>query len=145
MARGKVDRITVSEKNIHPKAAVIRDPAFQNNHKLLVNALKKLKTISELEDNWNDNGAKHFEKSLLVQCYVILTTLERFPPEIFPVADGSVQFEFEKDDGSYLEFDIFENEVSEYRVYPDGRETERIVDKNKISEEVNDFYEQSDK
>lgn len=117
----------------------------QHNRKLLINAFKKLKTISDLKDDWNDNGAKHFENSLLVQCFSILSTLEEFPPEVFPVADGSIQFEYEKEDGSYLEFDIFENEISEYRVYPDGKEIEQIVDKNKISEEVKDFYEQSEK
>ena len=105
---------------------------------------EKMIAISELPDNWNENGAKRFSDKLIAKCYSILFELTVFP-EIFPVADGSIQFEFEKSDGSYLEFDIFENEVSEYRTYPDGREIERIVDKNKISEEVKNFYEQSDK
>lgn len=105
---------------------------------------EKMAAISELPDNWNENGAKKFSDKLIAKCYSLLFGLPIFP-EIFPVADGSIQFEFEKSDGSYLEFDIFENEISEYRVYPDGKEIERTIDQNKISEEVKDFYEQSDK
>lgn len=66
-------------------------------------------------------------------------------PEIFPVADGSVQFEYKKSDGSYLEFDISENEIIEYRVYPDGKEIERTIDNDNISEEVKNFYERTNK
>lgn len=74
---------------------------------------EKMIAISELQDNWNDNGAKKFSDKLIVKCYSILFGLPVLP-EIFPVADGSIQFEYEKDNGSYLEFDIFENEVSEF-------------------------------
>lgn len=104
---------------------------------------EKMIAISELQDNWNDNGAKKFSDKLIVKCYSILFGLPVLP-EIFPVADGSIQFEYEKDNGSYLEFDIFENEVSEFIVYPDGKEIERTIESDKIAEEVKNFYEQSD-
>lgn len=102
--------------------------------------LEKMIAISEFQDNWNDNGAKKFSDKLIVKCYSILFGLPVLP-EIFPVADGSIQFEYEKDDGSYLEFDIFENEVSEFIVYPNGKEIEQTIENNKIAEEVKNFYE----
>ncbi len=105
---------------------------------------EKMIAISELQDNWNDNGAKKFGDKLIVKCYSILFGLPVLP-EIFPVADGSIQFEYERADGSYLEFDIFENEVSEFIAYHDGKEIERAIESDKIAEEVKNFYEQSDK
>lgn len=102
----------------------------------------KLTAISELQDNWNDNGAKKFSDKLIVKCCSILYKLPALP-EIFPVADGSVQFEYKKSNGSYLEFDISENEVVEFRVYPDSKEIKQTIDNDKISEEVKNFYELS--
>lgn len=105
---------------------------------------EKMIEISELQDNWNENGAKKFNDKLIVKCYSILFGLSVLP-EIFPVADGSIQFEYEKSDGSYLEFDIFENEVSEFIVFPDGKEIERTIESGRIAEEVEKFYDRSDK
>lgn len=105
---------------------------------------EKLLEISKFQDNWNDNGAYKFSDKLIANCYSILFRLPVLP-EIFPVADGSIQFEYEKGDGSYLEFDIFENDVSEFIAYPDGKEIERAIEIDKIAEEVKNFYEQSDK
>lgn len=103
---------------------------------------EKLIGISQLETNWNENGAAKFSSGLIVKCYSILIGLP-FLPEIFPVADGSIQFEYEKNDGSYLEFNIFENEISEFIVYPNGKEIEQTVGIDKITEEVKKFYERS--
>lgn len=115
----------------------------QENHELLVNALKKLKTISELEDDWNDNGAKHFENSLLLRCFLILATLEKFPPEIFPVADNSIQMEYDGDDGSYLQFRIYDDKIRMFRILSNGQKSTEMVDKKDIPREVKYFYEVS--
>lgn len=103
---------------------------------------EKLIGISRLEPNWNENGAEKFSNGLIVKCYSILIGLP-FLPEIFPVADGSIQFEYEKSDGSYLEFCIFENEISQFIAYPNGKEIEQTIDIDKIAEEVKKFYERS--
>ncbi|MCM1166019.1 MAG: hypothetical protein NC299_09250 [Lachnospiraceae bacterium] len=165
MKNGKVELVTMNgaKRPSYTRDSVMRHPAigtlrnrsvnvidiskiessFEKNHKLFINALKKLAAISNLKDNWNDNGAKRFENILLVKCFTILSTLEKFPPEIFPVADGSIQFEFEKEDGSYLEFDIFENEASEFVVYSGGKEVEKTIACDKIAKEVKFFYERT--
>ena len=114
--------------------------SFSYDDKLRLNAINKIGEIHKLEDNWNENGAKRFSDKLILKCYEILFDLA-FAPEIFPVADGSIQFEYEKNDGSYLEIDIFEDEIIEYRVYPNGNEVEQIIDADKVYEEVKSFYE----
>jgi len=122
------------------------DVRFQNAKRVI--ALNKLDSIFHLEDNWNENGAEHFSKSLIDKCHEILSALDFFP-EIFPVADGSIQFEYKESDGSYLEFDIFEDRIYEYRIYPNGEDEEQIILGDQIpkiiSKEVTDFYEHSKK
>lgn len=125
--------------------AVVKEIRYSKLEKYfydLKNQFDILSKILELKDNWNDNGAKKFSDKLIMKCYRVLVRLSVLP-EIFPVADGSIQFEYEKKDGSYLEFDIFENEVSEFIIYPNGKEIERTIEEDKIAEEVKIFYEKS--
>lgn len=119
------------------------ESSLEKNHTLLVNALKKLKTISELEDNWNDNGAKQFEKSLLAQCFIILSVLEKFPPEVFPVADRSIQMEYDGDDDSYLQFRIYEDDIREFCVLSNGERITKHINSTEILGEVKKFYGRS--
>lgn len=122
------------------------DAKFQNAKRVI--ALSKLDSISDLEDNWNENGAEHFSKSLIDKCREILSALDFFP-EIFPVADGSIQFVYKENDGSYLEFDIFEDKIYEYRIYPNEEDEEQFIIGDQIpkiiSKEVTYFYEHSKK
>ena len=69
-----------------------------------------LDEISKLEDNWNGNGASKFSSELIDKCNCILSKLHE-DPKIFPTACGSVQFEFEDENGNYLEFEIYEDKV----------------------------------
>lgn len=109
-------------------------------HKMLVDALKKLTTISELKDNWNDNGAKHFENSLLVKCFTILTVLEEFPPEVFPVADNSIQMEYDGDNDSYLQFRIYDDNIRVFGILSSGQKIKYDTnDKSQIIKEVKKF------
>lgn len=78
--------------------------------KELYNNLKKLKGISDLKDNWNDNNAKKFSPELISIVKNILENIVE-QPEIFPTANNSTQMEYELIDNSYLEFEIFEDKI----------------------------------
>lgn len=73
-------------------------------------ANRALKDISVLQDNWNENGAKSFSRELVEKCYKILRQLTA-EPFICPTACGSIQFEYEKENGEYLEFEIYEDRI----------------------------------
>lgn len=45
-------------------------------------------------------------------------------PDIFPTFRDSVQFECEKSDGKYLEFEIFEDKIGIFGITADGKEKE---------------------
>lgn len=72
--------------------------------------IKKLELISELKYNWDLHGAKPISKDLIAIMKNLIYGL-KYQPEIFPTACGSIQFEYEKDNGDYLEFELIDKET----------------------------------
>lgn len=104
--------------------------------------LRKLDQIAHLEDGWNGNKAKAFEEQLISKVRRIITVLE-LQPELFPTACNSVQFEYEKEDGSYLEIEINSKNTWEvFQINSDGKETYFSIADNieAIIKVVNSFY-----
>lgn len=115
--------------------------------KELCNNLKKLKEISDLKDNWNDNNAKKFSPELISIVKNILENIVE-QPEIFPTANNSIQMEYELIDNSYLEFEIFEDKIICLEVPQRNysKYKEQIIPNNIkiINNIVNNFFERSD-
>lgn len=115
--------------------------------KELYNNLKKLKEISDLKDNWNDNNAKKFSSELISIVKNILENIVE-QPEIFPTANNSIQMEYELIDNSYLEFEIFEDKIICLEVPQRNysKYKEQIIPNNIkiINNIVNNFFERSD-
>jgi hypothetical protein len=115
--------------------------------KELYNNLKKLKGISDLKDNWNDNNAKKFSPELISIVKNILENIVE-QPEIFPTANNSTQMEYELIDNSYLEFEIFEDKIIclevPQRNYSKYKEQIIPNDIKIINNIVNNFFERSD-
>ena len=110
----------------------------------LTHNLDKLRHISMLEYNWDGYGAEPFSAELILQAKNLLRELH-IQPEIFPTAASTIQLEYEKDNGDYLEFQLnssgqceafkLVNGVEEYFHVPEIPEA--------INELVEDFYERS--
>lgn len=105
---------SISGYNLYEENEFCIENVIMNEEKM--NNLKKLDQIAVLEDGWNGNKAKAFEKQFILTVRSIITALE-IQPEIFPTACDSVQFEYEKEDGSYLEIEI----NSDDRLLPETR------------------------
>lgn len=104
--------------------------------------LEKLDSFNSYEVNWNGNNASPISKELISMMKGLVITLS-YQPEIFPTACDSIQFEYEKDDGAYLEFELFENKIIRiYSVDSKGLEEESRIafDSGVINEVVNKFY-----
>lgn len=104
---------------------------------------QKLKQISEFEDNWNNEGAAKFSAEFLNTLEEILKSL-KYVPDIFPTANESIQFEYEKTSGDYLEFEIFENlEALILLIVGDNEREEHVplLSAKEINERVSEFYE----
>ena len=82
-------------------------------------AYNKLEEIKKFPDNWNQYGAKKFSPELIENCKFILKNLNH-PPFIAPTANDSIQFEYEGEDGNYLEFEVSLGFVEVFRIQNNG-------------------------
>lgn len=73
--------------------------------------MNALDDIANLPYNWNGYGAKKFSQKLIEKCRSILENLPT-SPSIFPTGRESIQFEYDLQDKSYLEFEIYENKTT---------------------------------
>lgn len=109
--------------------------------------LDRLDEIAALEYDWDGYGAKRFSNKLIEKCKNILYTLS-IRPKIYPTGRQSIQFQYELEDRSYLEFEIFETKTVCLLV--PKRKYSNAVTKcfsefeiDKIKEIVNNFYGQN--
>lgn len=102
----------------------------------------KLEDIAALENNWNENGAKPFPKTFINKLSDVLMNMD-IQPEVFPTALGTIQLEYDKDDGDYLEIEVKESfEAEVYRLDPEDNETfDRIlISQETLGKVVEEFY-----
>lgn len=108
-----------------------------------IGASTTLNDIAKLEDNWNNNGANAFSAKLIEKCRGIAMQLAA-EPFICPTACGSIQFEYEKENGDYLEFEIYEDRIEVFLDTTSGGEQEfnfcGISATDKMKQMVVDFY-----
>lgn len=106
---------------------------------LLSMNLEKLNKIASLEDGWDLYKATSFSNSLIEFCRNLLFKLNR-QPNIFPTANGSIQFEFENND-DYLEIEVIDDlSCIEYYMKKGGKEIEKSVLTQGLIKIVDEFY-----
>lgn len=104
--------------------------------------LRKINSIAALGDDWNGNGAKAFDFELIERVRQIITCLD-IQPELFPTACESIQLEYDKTDGSYMEIEIGKSKFVEVFVVDcTGKEIFSSVSANvdSLNKVVNEFY-----
>lgn len=103
----------------------ISDSAFnyimKKSKKDFTHAKEQLEVIEKLQYNWNDNDAEPFPESLIKKCQGILDMLPE-EPFISPTACGAIQLEYEKANGEYIEFEVYEKEINTLTISEDGTE-----------------------
>ena len=106
--------------------------------------VERLKEIKNLCFDWNGYGANAFSDNLIDKCEKIINRLV-VQPSIHPTGRNSIQFEYRLDDGSYLEFEIFEDKILCLEV-PKRNYSDAITliitnfDDDAINKIINDFY-----
>lgn len=104
----------------------------------MIKNLKKLDSFTELEENWNGYDAEKISPELINKVRKVIYDLP-VQPMVFPTGRKSIQLEYEKPDGEYLEFEIFEDRTVMLHIDGDN-EDERNIDDDIISEEVIRFH-----
>ncbi|MCC8104949.1 MAG: hypothetical protein LIO99_02875 [Clostridiales bacterium] len=72
--------------------------------------IRRLKEIGHLSDDWNGYGAGAFSSALIDKCNTIINGLD-IQPDVYPTGRQSIQMQYELEDRSYLEFEIFEDKT----------------------------------
>ena len=105
------------------------------------NTLMKLAQMAAFKDNWNGYGAQPLPHDTLYKAQHLIPALH-VQPEIFPTADGSIQFEYEKDNGDYLEFQFTGKGTCEvFKIIGDNEEYFTSQDNaSAVNAIVNAFY-----
>ncbi len=106
---------------------------------LLEENLIRLQQISELENDWDSEGAQSFDKDLIKTVVNLIGRL-RLQPQIFPTACDSIQLEYDKTNGDYLEFEITKSGAQMFFLGHNGEHYKREIDIELIGNLVLDFY-----
>ena len=77
----------------------------------LYDSITALVIIRNLKSNWNEYGADPIPETIINKCWLICKKL-RIQPMISPTARNSIQFEYELEDESYLEFEIYRDKIT---------------------------------
>lgn len=93
---------------------------FQNNSsytysKEKVKAIHLVAEIANLKKNWNDNEADPIPVNILLKAFELIEILTVLP-DIFPTACGTIQFEYEKATGEYLELELQEDGIKVFKI-----------------------------
>ncbi len=98
--------------------------------------LRILESFKTLKNNWDGYNAPEIDFYLIEKCKEIISSYTlHTQPDIFPTGRNSIQFEYESDNGKYLEIEIYLDKLSMY--YTDN-ETE-IENDNISFDEANIF------
>lgn len=101
--------------------------------------LDKLDQISSLKHGWNGKDAKIFS-SVLIEKVKSMVAISPEEPEIFPTADGNIQLEFSRSDGSYFEINIGLSSACEiYETDKSGKEKITSLSEDVLADVIADF------
>lgn len=116
---------------------------YSENYQLKkkLNNINTILSFKKFEINWNGNGAEPFSENIIQKALDLINSpFLRFQPNAFPTGRLSIQFEFEKSNGNYLEIEIFEDRYSAYSEVDDKETEYEFISFNEIIKLINEFY-----
>ncbi|MEW6508801.1 MAG: hypothetical protein AB1432_13760 [Bacteroidota bacterium] len=116
---------------------------YSENYQLKkkLNNINTILSFKKLEANWNDNEAEPFSEMIIQKAFdFINSALLKFQPNVFPTARHSIQFEYEKSNGNYLEIEIFEDRFSAYSEIDDEETEYESISFNETIKLIDEFY-----
>ena len=103
--------------------------------------MEKLERMKQFGENWNGYGASPISRSVIGKAECLLPLLF-CQPKIFPTACNSIQFEYEKSNGEYLELEVTHDKIAVFQIDVTGNEHEFDVSNtaDEINKVVKEFY-----
>ena len=100
--------------------------------------INKLNSFRDLPDNWNCIGGEKIDSDIIDISLSIIPLLSH-QPHVFPTGRNSVQFEYEKTNGDYLEFEIFKDKRIEMFLTISDNEISKEIKLDEVIKYVNEF------
>ena len=101
-----------------------------------------LNDIAHLKRDWNGNNANPFPASLIEKCTTLISQLE-VQPFISPTAYGAIQMEYEKENGDYLEFEIYTERIEVYQIINNIEYEETLTSSSEVKQTITNFLTNS--
>lgn len=106
--------------------------------------LDRLYDIRQLETDWNGHGSQPISEKVISLSEVIINNILE-QPKVYPTGRSTIQMQYELEDRSYLEFEIFEEKIVcmrvPKRIYTEASvEIIKTMDMDKINMIVKEFY-----
>ena len=108
----------------------------------LIFNLNKIYEYSRLQYNWNGNGAEPYTPEVIDLAWSHLMKIEK-QPEVFPPAIGAIQFEWEKENGDYLDFEIYADRIELFMIVGGAELEQNLSTDADLNWIVNEFWEES--
>lgn len=115
---------------------------LNNDKSLLEENITTLREISLLEEGWDGYDARKINEKVIKKLEQILPSLFE-QPDIFPLVNGNIQFEYEKENGEYLEFETLnDKKIKIFTLDSQENEDTKFIsfDLEEILNEVKTFY-----
>ena len=103
----------------------------------------KIAEYANLKDNWNGNGACTIPTDTVLKAFELLDLLP-VVPDVFPTANGTLQFEYEKETGEYLEIELQGKNIKVFSIDSKDEETNLSIEFDEyeiIQKMARSFYE----
>ncbi len=101
---------------------------------------RKLRSFLDYGPDWNGYGAVPFSRDYIKKAERLLSAIP-VKTEVFPISDGRVQFEFDKEDGAYLEFEVNDDgSIHVFQILSDQTEREYDAKYEDMKGIVTEFY-----
>lgn len=102
--------------------------------------INEIDSFSSMNKDWNGYGTEKIDQAVIDKAKGILEVLSVIP-KVFPTGRNSIQFEYEKENGDYLEFEIYNDRVICLKMIEGKDDQEfRVETNSEIQKNVIDFY-----
>lgn len=116
---------------------------YSENYQLKkkVNNINTILSFKKFAYDWNGNGAEPFSENIIQKALDFINSSElKYQPNVFPTARQSIQLEYEKSNGDYLEIEIFEDKYSAYSEIGNEETEYESISFNQLIKLINEFY-----
>lgn len=100
-------------------------PANYELNNPIMKSIRRVESFRDLRNGWDGYNAKAINEKVIESAIEIIRKLPTCP-EVFPTSDGDIQFQFEDNEGNYMEMELLKNGVVEVYLEMEGYESKEF-------------------